>query len=154
VLATDQWDVVDAIARAKALSKARDSHGADFEAVCISFKRVKNILKQAEEKGIAIPGHPIEALMGDVYSAETDLWQNGVVNLWAQYEVWRKDGQYDIALSHAASLRPLLDRFFTDVMVMVDDEQIRGNRLAILSKLYKSFSTIADFSEIATEGKA
>jgi glycyl-tRNA synthetase beta subunit len=38
-------------------------------------------------------------------------------------------------------------------MVMVDDEHVRGNRLAILQKLYKSFSTVADFSEIVTEGK-
>jgi glycyl-tRNA synthetase beta chain len=155
VLGADAEDVVDAVQRAEAVAKARNSKEAkDLDAVCFSFKRVKNILKQAEEKGIAIPEHPSEGLMGDVYSAETDLWLNGVVNLWAQYEVWRKDGHYDLALSHTASLRPLLDRFFAEVMVMVDDEQVRANRLAILSKLYRSFSTIADFSEIVTEGKA
>ena len=54
------------------------------------------------------------------------------------------------AVQPSRSLRPLLDRFFNDVMVMVDDEQVRGNRLAILQKLYTSFSTIADFSEIVT----
>jgi glycyl-tRNA synthetase beta chain len=47
----------------------------------------------------------------------------------------------------------MLDRFFDEVMVMVDDEQIRANRLAILRTLYTSFSTIADFSEIVTENK-
>jgi glycyl-tRNA synthetase beta subunit len=39
-------------------------------------------------------------------------------------------------------------------MVMVDDEKLRANRLALLRRLLKEFSTIADFSEIATEGKA
>ena len=38
-------------------------------------------------------------------------------------------------------------------MVMVDDERIRANRLALLQTLLKEFSTIADFSEIVTEGK-
>ena len=153
VLAADADDVVDALRRADALASARRKEGTEFESVCISFKRIKNILKQAEEKRIAIPDHPNEALMGNVDSAETTLWLRGVVNLWAEYEVWRKDGQYEPALRHAASLRPMLDRFFEEVMVMADDERLRANRLAILRKLYMSFSTIADFSEIVTEGK-
>ncbi len=152
VLAAGAEDVVDALARAEAVSKVRPSE--DFESVSVAFKRIKNILKQAAEKKISIPAHPNEFLMGSIGTAETDLWLNGVVNTWAQYEVWRKDGLYASALSHAASLRPMLDRFFDEVMVMVDDEHVRANRLAILQKLYKSFSTIADFSEIVTEGKA
>jgi glycyl-tRNA synthetase beta chain len=46
-----------------------------------------------------------------------------------------------------------VDRFFDQVMVMVEDEQIRANRLAVLQALLVNFSTIADFSEIVTEGK-
>lgn len=154
VLAADSDDVVDAVRRAEALSEARNSYAAkNLDAVCVSFKRIKNILRQAEERKLSIPGHPNEALMGRIGSAETDLWLNGVVNLWAQYEVWRQHGDYRSALSEAASLRPMLDRFFDEVMVMVDDEQIRANRLALLQKAYKQFSTIADFSEIVTEGK-
>lgn len=159
VLATDADNVVDAVARAEAVACARSSqHRRDLEAVCISFKRIRNILKQAEEKGIAIPARPDESLFqrgstaGD--SAETDLWLKGVVEIGAQYKVWRADRQYGAALSEAASLRPILDRFFDEVLVMVDDNKaVRGNRLAILQKLYRDFSTIADFSEIVTEGK-
>jgi glycyl-tRNA synthetase beta chain len=154
VLAADADDVVDVLARAEAVSKARTSEDAkDLEAVCFSFKRIKNILKQAEEKGISIPERPDEGLMGDAHSAETDLWINGHVNTGAYYETLREEGNYDSAISHAVSLRPMLDRFFDEVMVMVDDEQIRANRLAILRTLYTSFSTIADFSEIVTENK-
>jgi glycyl-tRNA synthetase beta chain len=76
------------------------------------------------------------------------------VRIGALYETRREEGDYYSALSDAASLRPMLDRFFDEVMVMVDDERIRANRLAILKTLYTSFSTIADFSEIMTEGKA
>jgi glycyl-tRNA synthetase beta chain len=154
VLAADADDVVDAVARAQALTKARASTDAkDLEAVCISFKRIKNILKQASDKNILIPERPDEGLLDKMGTAETDLYMNGVVHLWSQYEVWRQDGDYDLALSNAASLRPILDKFFDEVMVMVDDERIRANRLALLQKLWKDFSTIADFSEIVTEGK-
>jgi glycyl-tRNA synthetase beta chain len=154
VLAADADDVVDAVARAQALTKARASTDAkDLEAVCISFKRIKNILKQASDKKILIPERPDEGLLDKMDTAETDLYMNGVVHLWSQYEVWRQDGDYDLALSNAASLRPILDKFFDEVMVMVDDERIRANRLALLQKLLKDFSTIADFSEIVTEGK-
>ena len=150
VLAADAEDVVDAAKRAEALTKARNSEEAkDLEMVCFSFKRIKNILKQADEKQISIPERPAEALMAS--PAETNLWINGHVKTGALYETRREEGDYDSALSDAASLRPLLDRFFEEVMVMVDDEQLRANRLAILKTIYASFSNIADFSEIVTE---
>jgi len=47
-----------------------------------------------------------------------------------------------------------VDRFFDKVMVMVEDHQVRANRLALLQTLLHEFSTIADFSEIVTEAKA
>src|SRR5205814_994318 len=48
----------------------------------------------------------------------------------------------------------VVDACFDKVMVMVEDEQLRANRLALLQTLLKEFSTIADFSEIVTEGKS
>ena len=68
-------------------------------------------------------------------------------------EASRQKGDYVDALLQLATVRPAVDRFFDKVMVMVDDERIRANRLALLQKLLKEFSTIADFSEIVTEGK-
>ena len=52
VLAADANDVRDAIARAEALTAVRGSE--DFAAVSAAFKRIKNILRQAEEKGFAL----------------------------------------------------------------------------------------------------
>jgi len=53
-----------------------------------------------------------------------------------------------------STAREPVDRFFDKVMVMVEDERVRANRLALLQTVSKEFSTIADFSEIVTEGKA
>ena len=60
---------------------------------------------------------------------------------------------YERALVEVSGLRPAIDHFFDKVMVMVEDDRVRANRLALLQTLLKEFSTIADFSEIVTEGK-
>jgi glycyl-tRNA synthetase beta chain len=57
-------------------------------------------------------------------------------------------------LGEISQIRPAVDGFFDKVMVMVEDEELRANRLALLETLLKEFSTIADFSEIVTESKA
>ena len=63
-------------------------------------------------------------------------------------------GRYREALEAIATLRPRVDRFFDDVLVMAEEEDLRRNRLALLARLLKEFSTIADFSEIAAgEGR-
>src|SRR5437667_2507483 len=152
VLMADADDIVDAVARAAAVSEVRGS--ADFASISVAFKRIKNILRQADENKIVTAEWPNEHLMGESHTAEADLWRTGVVNIGANYKTWCDDREYGRALSHVASLRPILDRFFDEVMVMVDDPNLRANRLAILRKLYRDFSTIADFSEIVTEGKA
>jgi len=56
-------------------------------------------------------------------------------------------------LQDIAGLRPDVDRFFDEVMVNAEDEQIRKNRLTLLSGLLSELSTIADFSEIVTTEK-
>jgi glycyl-tRNA synthetase beta chain len=68
-------------------------------------------------------------------------------------ETLRADRNYEQALLEIGKLRPAIDHFFDKVMVMVDDAKLRANRLALLQTLLKEFSTIADFSEIVTEGK-
>ena len=72
----------------------------------------------------------------------------------AAVERQRSAKNYGGALLEIAKLRPAIDTFFDKVMVMVDDEKVRANRLALLQTLLREFSTIADFSEIVTEGKA
>jgi glycyl-tRNA synthetase beta chain len=152
VLAAGADNPLDALARAQALAKVRGSE--DFDAISASFKRIKNILRQAEEKGIAPSAQPNEQLYGaDAPAAEKELYAEGAVKAGARYQALLAEGNYDAALSCAASLRPLLDRFFDDVMVMVEDEQVRANRLALLKMLFDEFSRIADFSEVVTERK-
>jgi glycyl-tRNA synthetase beta chain len=59
---------------------------------------------------------------------------------------------YSDKLIAIASLRPHVDLFFDKILVNDPDPAIRRNRLALLHGLLTEFSTIADFSEIVTQG--
>jgi glycyl-tRNA synthetase beta chain len=148
VLAAGSDDVVDAVARAEAVTKVRPS--ADFESISVAFKRTKNILRQAIEAGKEIAPAVDSALLKE--SAERDLAEQ-VPQTAKRVESFRVDRNYEAALLEIAKLRPAIDYFFDKVMVMVEDARLRANRLALLQTLLKEFSTIADFSEIVTEGK-
>jgi len=147
VLAADSNDVVDAVARAEALSKVRGS--ADFESISVAFKRMENILRQAAENRRRVA----EALDAAALVEESEKELAGLIpQSAAAVEKLRASRNYEQALLEIAKLRPAIDRFFDKVMVMVEDERLRANRLALLRTLVKEFSTIADFSEMVTEG--
>ena len=149
VLAAGSDDVVDAVARAAALSSVRST--ADFEAISIAFKRMKNILRQAREAG----KQPSTTINANALKEDAERTLAGLLPETAKkVEALRGARDYDTALSEIAKLRPAIDQFFDQVMVMVDDENLRANRLALLETLTREFSTIADFSEIVTEGKS
>jgi glycyl-tRNA synthetase beta chain len=147
VLAADADDVHDAVARAEAVTAARGS--ADFQAVSAAFKRMKNILAQANEKGIA-PGKRVDAALLKE-STEKALAERSH-ELAGRVESLRAEKKYAAALESIATLRPQVDAFFDSVMVMTQDEDVRANRLALLDRVLGDFSRIADFSEIVTAG--
>jgi glycyl-tRNA synthetase beta chain len=148
VLAVDSDDVVDAVARAEAVRKVRGS--ADFESISIAFKRMKNILRQAIEKTNVIAIRVDPAGLREESEKELAALIPQTV---ATVEKLRLTRDYEGALLAIAKLRPAIDKFFDNVMVMVDDDNLRANRLTLLQTVVKEFSTIADFSEIVTEGK-
>jgi glycyl-tRNA synthetase beta chain len=148
VLAAGADDVVDAVARAQAVTKVRPS--PDFESISVAFKRMKNILRQASEAGKQ-PAERVE-LKALQEPAEEELASQVPQTAKVVAEL-SSQRNYEQALVEVSRLRPVIDHFFDKVMVMVEDERVRANRLALLQTLLKEFSTIADFSEIVTEGK-
>ncbi len=146
VLAAGSDDVVDAIARAEAVSEVRGSE--DFASISVAFKRIKNILRQAHETKKTIAEQVDSSLLAE--EAEKEL--AAFPDIAAAVRVLRGQKEYASALAHISQLRRPVDTFFDKVMVMVDDERVRANRLALLRDLLTEFSTIADFSEIVTEG--
>jgi glycyl-tRNA synthetase beta chain len=143
VLSTGLTTLPDAMARAQALTEVRGSD--DMVAVSTAFKRIKNILRQAAEKQDAV---------GDSIAA-ADLTEAAEKHLYAEtarvapeVEALRGGQQYKAALESIASLRPAIDGFFDQVMVMAPEPHLRRNRLALIASVLRDFSRIADFSEI------
>jgi glycyl-tRNA synthetase beta chain len=143
VLAAGADDVRDAIARAEALTAARES--ADFAAVSAAFKRIKNILRQAEEKQFAV-GSPKDVQL----APEAQQLADAADALAPEVAKLRQQRAYGEALSLIATLRPVVDAFFDKVMVLDPDEAIRGANLGLIDGILRGFSGIADFSEIIT----
>ncbi|MCI0352944.1 MAG: glycine--tRNA ligase subunit beta [Acidobacteriales bacterium] len=146
VLAAGADDIVDAMERAQALAEVRSS--ADFEAISTSFKRMKNILRQGAAAGKQPAKELNKAALKE--TAERELADQMETRL-ASTQRHKQAGDYGQALTEVSKLRPAIDAFFDKVMVMVEDDRLRANRLALLQKLLSDFSTIADFSEIVTE---
>jgi glycyl-tRNA synthetase beta chain len=108
-------------------------------------KRVLNIITKNEDirtKAVA----PERALMTE--AAEIALME-GVEKLSPVAEKHFAAGEYTEALQLLANIKPAVDRFFTEVMVMVDDPAVRNNRAALLQQLGTLMNRVADISKLA-----
>ena len=145
VLSAGLTTVTDAVARAQALTEVRGSD--DLIAVSTAFKRIKNILRQAAEKqdayGASIASNDL------IETAEKHLYAEAV-RVAPEVETLRTRHEYKEALECIAALRPAIDGFFDQVMVMAPEANLRANRLALIASVLRDFSRIADFSEIVS----
>src|SRR5882762_4017374 len=147
-LAAGADDLVDAVRRAEAVKAIRKTR--NFEPLAISFKRIRKILEKAGPES----GWKLSAVRTDFFAEEAERQlhsQAAAVSRLAEQH--KREGRYREALQDIARLRPAVDKFFDEVMVMAEEEQVRKNRLTLLSDLLSQFSTIADFSEIVAGEK-
>ncbi len=145
-------DLADAQARLKALHAVRNESTEDFDHLSVAFKRVRNILK----------GLPEHALDPSKFLPEDQKEGAAERALYEAYKGLAEDARkkldardYDGALRMLATLRPAVDRFFDDVLVMCDPEgkdpaktALQNNRLALLQRAVGLFQRVADLSEI------
>jgi glycyl-tRNA synthetase beta chain len=151
VLHTGAKDLVALEKRVLALQTVREKSRAQFEATAAAFKRIGNILAQAHEKGIAPVGFHAalcESASEQALSAALEQSRARVSGAVADKE------DYLAAYAALAELRPVVDRFFDDVMVMDSDVAQRDNRLALLRSLHELFAPLADFSRLQVEKSA
>lgn len=141
VLSADMDDLLVVIEKIKALEDFRKN--PEFEPVSVAFKRVDNILKDFKggRADVNLLAHEAEI---QLFSALDDIKTR------VEKNIAEKD--FIGALNRLAALRPAVDAFFDHVMVMDKDEQIRLNRLSLLSEISCLFHKIADFSKIVTAG--
>jgi len=132
-----------ALAAATALRELRSR--PEFEKLVIGQKRVANILK-----GLDVTGSPDPTLFEQ--PAERELWtgaqkvEPGIAAAMAKFD-------FAPALELLLTLRPQIDRFFDDVLVMAEDEKLKTNRLRLLLYVRSLFRRVADLSRIVIEGQ-
>jgi glycyl-tRNA synthetase beta chain len=138
VLAVHFDRVPETLARLRAVSEFATRE--EFEPFAVAFKRAGNIVKDYPE-----PGPVKEARLEE--EAEKQLYQ-AVQSIKDQVEKLVKAGDVLGALVTIAGIRPQVDRFFDEVLVMHKDEEIRTNRLNLVSAVTGLFSAIADFRRV------
>jgi glycyl-tRNA synthetase beta chain len=138
VLSTSFDQLLDIQRRIDALREAKE--WKDFESIVIGFKRAMNILKGApSRKGInsSLFTEPAEK---NLHQAFMDI-QGKIDRLLDQRD-------YPASLLEMSRMKKAIDEFFDGVMVMVEDEAIRNNRLALLDEIGQLFLRFADFSKL------
>lgn len=138
----DDLHVLDG--RIKALEAFSKEEG--FEASVLTFKRAANIIrKQGEEAGVKLDGQ-FDPLRFEE-AAERALAAT-LEEVAPRFERYAKVEKYEDMLGELAILRPHVDTFFDNVMVMCDDVNLRTNRLNLLQSLVEMLSQLADFNAL------
>jgi glycyl-tRNA synthetase beta chain len=143
VLAAGMTDVMDL--RSKLTSLVAFRSDAAFDPLAEVFKRAINITK-----GYDGPLDVADRLFEHEAERALHAAATGVAG---RVDAAARDGRYDEAFREMAGLQPLVAAFFEKVLVMAKDEKVRNNRLALLKGLSAAFSSVADFSKVASPGQ-
>jgi len=132
--------LTDLVDRIEALKAMRNE--SNFLSVLDSAKRIENITKEHRHTSVdaAKLSEPAEKRLNELASAVTQQ----IAELIAE-------GRYRSALESFAAMAPELEAFFKDVMVMVDDEAVRKNRMSLLRKAGGAVMKIADVTKIVVD---
>ncbi|HBO84389.1 MAG: glycine--tRNA ligase subunit beta [Deltaproteobacteria bacterium GWC2_42_11] len=143
VLSANWYDINDAVKRIKALEGFKKNPACS--ALTIAFKRVSNILK-GQEAGVK--GQKIDTSLFE-YPNEKELFEI-TQRIAPDINRYWKEGNYEKVFETLASLKGIIDTFFDKVMVMVEDEKVRDNRLILLNMVRNLYYQIADLSKLTT----
>ena len=137
VLSAGSADVLDAAKRAEALALLKRE--SDFGELCTAFRRVVGIVPKGFDRAVE-PTRLVEAAERALHAQASEL-QGTVGRLVAAQD-------YRGALREIAELKPVVDMFFEEVLVIGPDEAVTQNRFALLKMVGNLFAEIADFTKI------
>jgi glycyl-tRNA synthetase beta subunit len=150
VRAVTNFDVSPVDARRKLEVLPEFTASPDFQKLAIAFKRVKNIARE-------LPGD--DRVDGPNRNLRTWLKEKAEIDLLQELEqrgpvidsVLESGENLRRAFIEAAQFGPAVDRFFTEIFVMVEDAALRMARLRLMKRLEQQILRIADISEIVAE---
>jgi glycyl-tRNA synthetase beta chain len=131
------------VARRKLEVLPEFTSSAGFTQLATAFKRVRNIAKElpaGASADLSALKEPAEVALRDELERRQQTIEAAIAA-----------GDYRRAFAEAAKFGPAVDKFFTDVFVMVDDERLRSARLALMKRLESLILRLGDISEIVAE---
>ncbi|MCD4795873.1 MAG: glycine--tRNA ligase subunit beta, partial [Candidatus Cloacimonetes bacterium] len=143
VMHIDHSNIPDLIHRAKALRNFKQKE--DFIKLVLGFKRVSNIIAEAkrfEEVNTKLFTEDTEKLLYEKFL----ILKNQINDLLPKKE-------YETVLEKLVNYGAVIDKFFDDVLVNIEDNDLRRNRYNLLKKIRELFLKIADISRIVVEGE-
>jgi glycyl-tRNA synthetase beta chain len=123
--------------RIDAIEKIRQDEA--FQILAASYKRIRNIIKDNESTAVSVDlfEDDAESRLYELYSAVSEEMQQLVDN-----------SEYVAALQVMLKMKEPVDRFFDEVMVMAENEEVRQNRLNLLTSIGDLILQIGDISKI------
>ncbi len=141
---------LDARRKLEVLPEFTDS--SDFRQLATLFKRVKNIARELPEAAFAEAeknaSHLSRRLTEPAERALLDEIEKRRSVIDAAVDSGR---DYRVAFAEASKFAPAVDRFFTEVFVMVDDAEVRNARLCLMKRLERLVGRLGDISEVVRE---
>jgi glycyl-tRNA synthetase beta chain len=116
---------------------------AAFTQLATAFKRIRNIAKELPP-GASADLSPLKEPAELALRHELEQREQAI-------EAAVAGGEYRKGFAEAAKFGPAVDKFFTDVFVMVDDPTLRAARLALMKRLEALILQLADVSELVAE---
>lgn len=137
VLKAGLEDIYDAYLRVNELSQWKKKE--DFLSIISSFNRVSNLASKCEQISISkeLIKEPEEKSLMEAYEKTEREFLMAI-----------EQKNYNGALNSLIALRTPIDAFFDKIMVMVDDDRIRNNRLSILKSITQMMNIFADLNAI------
>jgi glycyl-tRNA synthetase beta chain len=139
----NQFDPLDLLARMQALQEITTR--PEFDPLIIGFKRAHRLIEKEQWErrkiDVSLFKHPAEQ---DLYKTLVET-RNGSLTQLAK-------GDYRATLDSLVGMKASVDAFFDGVMVNVQDQALRANRLSLLYEIDQLFLSFADFSQIVVQG--
>lgn len=137
------FDPIDLVARMRALQLI--TARSEFDPLIAGFKRAHRLIEKEQWErrkiDVSLFKHPAEQ---DLYKALIESRDTSMTYL--------ARGEYEAALDTLVGVKPSVDAFFDAVMVNVQDQALRANRLSLLYEIDQLFLGYADFSQIVVQG--
>ncbi len=139
VVSTNNYNLYRNYLKIKTIQQLKKN--PQFTEVMTVFKRVGRIIPEDFEEKFS------ENFLME--KEEKELFKQ-LLRVKEQYLSCIENKNYEKALQELLKLKPYIDSFFDNVMVMVEDKKLRENRLSLMKMINKMFRKIADFTKIAT----